>query len=107
MLRPGYYPPDRQPYVSSSQAMTSGSAVTLLDGSSQIAAFTIPDSYGSSSSWNNGPNWGPGGGGGNNRPGMGGGSTTGGGLLLSCPALTQGSSYTLTVGSASATVTAQ
>lgn len=93
MLRPGYYPPDSQPYVSSSQAVTAGSTVTLLDGSN--------------SSWNNGPNWGPGGGGGNNRPGMGGGSTTGGGLLLSCPALTQGSSYTLTVGSASATVTAQ
>lgn len=97
---------DRQAYVSGSQTVTAGSAVTLLDGGSQLAAFTVPDSYGSSSSWNNGPNWGPGGGGGNNRPGMGGGST-GGGLLLSCPGLTQGSSYTLTVGSASAAVTAQ
>lgn len=91
-----------QPYVSGSGSVTAGSAVTLSDGSSTLASFTIPEGYSGSSSGSF-PFWGPGGG--NNRPG--GGGTTGGGILLSCPGITKGGSYTLTVGTGSSTVTGQ
>ena len=76
--------------------------MTLSDGSSTLASFTIPEGYSGSSSGSF-PFWGPGGG--KNRPG--GGGTTGGGILLSCPGITKGGSYTLTVGTGSSTVTGQ
>lgn len=87
-----------QPYVSGSASMTAGSTVTLKDGDTVLATFTVPENYSSSSSSGG---WGGGWGGG--RPGQGGGS----GVLITCPGLTSGSSYTLTSGeSSSTTVTA-
>lgn len=88
-----------QPYVSGSASLSSGSTVTLKSGTTTLATFTVPDNYSSSSSGQGGWGGGPGGGG----PGGGGGSS----VLVSCAGLTSGSSYTLTCGSSSSTVTAR
>ncbi|MGN1172242.1 MAG: carbohydrate-binding domain-containing protein, partial [Muribaculaceae bacterium] len=95
-----------QPYVSGSGSATAGATVTLASGSTVLATFTIPSNYGSSTGGSTPPNTPAAGG----RPGGGGnpgGPGGGGGLLVTCPGLTSGSSYTLTVGSTSSTVTAK
>ncbi|MGM9816120.1 MAG: carbohydrate-binding domain-containing protein [Lepagella sp.] len=90
-----------QPYVTASNSAKAGDTVTIKDSSSTVlASFVVPDGYSSSSS----SGWGviaagPGGGG----PG---GSSTGG-LLITCPGLTSGQSYTITIGSTSTTATAK
>lgn len=89
-----------QPFVSGNASMTAGSTVTLKDGSTVLATFTVPENYSSSSSSQGGrPGGGPGGGPG----GMGG----QGGVLVSCPGLKSGSSYTLTAGNSSTSLTAK
>lgn len=89
-----------QPFVSGNASMTAGSTVTLKDGSTVLATFTVPENYSSSSSSQGGrPGGGPGGGPG----GMGG----QGGVLVSCPGLKSGSTYTLTAGSSSSSLTAK
>lgn len=87
-----------QPYVSGSASVTANSTVKLSSGSTVLAEFTIPAEYGGST--------GSTGGMGGNRPG-GGGSSSGGGIVITCPGLTSGSSYTLTSGSSTSTVTAK
>lgn len=82
-------------YVTGTSA-TAGTTVSLKSGSTELASFVVPSTYGSSS-FNKGGGGGPGGGPG----GM------GSGMLVSCPDLVKGSSYTLTVGSTSSTVTAK
>lgn len=83
-----------QPYVTGSASLSSGQEVTLKNGSEVLATFTVPEGYNGSSQGGGG--WpGPGG-------GMGGSS-----VLVSCPGLTSGSSYTLTAGSSSSTVSAR
>ena len=98
-----------QPYVSGSGSATAGATVTLASGSTVLATFTIPSNYGSSTGGSTPPNMPNAGGGG--RPGSGGNpggpGASGGGLLITCAGLTSGSSYTLTVGSTSSTVTAK
>ncbi len=83
-----------QPYVSGNGSATAGSTITLKSGSTVLAEFTVPSDYTSSGS---GGGFGPGG------PG----SSSGSAILITCPGLTNGSSYTLTAGTSSSTVTAR
>ncbi len=85
-----------QPYVSGSASVSANTTITLKNGNTELASFTVPAGYTSSGGgggWGGG--WGPGG-------GMGGGNS----VLVTCPGLTSGSSYTLTCGSSSSNVTA-
>lgn len=89
-----------QALVSVSGSVTAGSNVAVKSGSDTLVSFDIPSEYvpGSGSPWfaPGGPGgWGPGGG------GMGGGT-----ILLSCPALTSGTSYSVVNGSNTSTATA-
>lgn len=96
-----------QPYVQASMAVTAGTEVTLKSGDTVLATFTVPSNY--SSSNQGGGMWtaaAPGGGGGPGGGGFGGGGFGGSSVLVSCAGLTSGSSYTLTSGTASSTVTA-
>lgn len=86
-----------QPYVSTSMSVTAGSTVTLSNGTEELASFVIPEEYTGSSSSGGFPG-GPGGPG-----GMGRGSS----MLITCPGLTAGSSYTVKSGSSSTNVNAQ
>lgn len=86
-----------QPYVSGSGSVTAGSTITLNSGDTELVSFTIPEDYKGISSGNSGWWWAPGG----NRPGG-----QGGGILITCPGLTSGSSYTLYNGSTGSNVTA-
>lgn len=91
-----------QPYVSGSMSVTAGSEMTLKSGSTVLATFTVPSNYSSGNSGNSG---GGGFGGQGGRPG-GGGFGGGSSVLITCPGLTSGSSYTMACGSSSSTVTA-
>lgn len=82
-----------QPYVSGSATITAGETVTLKEGEKVLAAFEIPEGYVST--------------GGSSRPGGNRPGSSGGGVMISCPGLENGSSYTMTAGSSSTTVTAQ
>lgn len=101
-----------QAYVSGSMSVTAGNEVTLKSGDTVLATFTVPDTYTGSSQGGGlfmaGPGGGGGfpggGGGGGNRPG--GGGQSGSSVLVTCPGLVSGSSYTLTSGSSSSSVTA-
>ena len=86
-----------QPYVSGSASLTAGSTVTLSSNGTTLATFTVPSNYTSSGGST----------GGGGRPGRPGSSSGGSSVLVSCPGLTAGSSYTLACGSSSSTVTAQ
>ncbi len=85
-----------QAYVSGNGSLSAGNTVTLKNGSDTLATFTVPTGYKSSSSGN----------GGGGRPGGGPGGS-GSSVLVTCPGLTSGSSYTLTCGSSSSTVSAR
>lgn len=89
-----------QPYVSGNVTVTAGNTVTLKSGDTVLATFTVPDNYTASGS---GGRFAPGGGPGGFGPG---GSSSQGGVLITCPGLTTGSTYTMTCGTSSATVTA-
>ena len=89
-----------QPYVSSSSTASANATVTLANGSTVLASLTIPAEYAASTT--GGSTGGKGGFG-----GPGGSSSGSSAMLLSCPGLTKGSSYTLTVGSSSSSVSAK
>ncbi len=93
-----------QAYVSTSMSVTANSEITLKSGSTTLATFTVPSNY-SSSSTGGGGGFGPRIGGG---PGGGGhgGNSGGSSILISCPDITSGSSYTVTSGTSSSTATA-
>lgn len=95
-----------QPYVTGSMSVTANSTVTLKSGSTVLATFTVPSNYTSSGQGGGGFGGrafgGPGG-----QGGPGGGAMGGCSVLVSCAGLASGSSYTLTSGSSSSTVTAQ
>ena len=78
----------------SSSTYSAGTAVAVKNGSTVLASFTIPTGYSPSSGGGfyapGGPGGGPGGGG------------SGFSYLLSCPGQTSGTSYTVTIGSSSA-----
>lgn len=83
-----------QPYLSLSNSLKAGNTVTVKSGDSVLASFEVPEGYNASGSSMGG------------RPGGFGGSM-GGGLLISCPGLVSGSTYTVTYGTTTATATAQ
>ncbi|MBQ7570817.1 MAG: carbohydrate-binding domain-containing protein [Bacteroidaceae bacterium] len=82
--------------LSTSGTATAGTAVSVKSGTTTLASFTVPTGYSPTS----------GGGGGFRAPGGpgggGGGSSSGYSYLLSCYGLTSGTSYTVTIGSSSA-----
>lgn len=81
--------------LSTTGSPTAGTAVSVKSGSTELASFTVPTGYSPSSG-------GFGGGGFGGRPGGGGQSTSSSfSYLLSCPGLTSGTSYTVTIGSSS------
>lgn len=82
-----------QPYVSTSLSLSAGNTVSLKSGNNVLATFEVPENYKSNSS----------GGGG----GFGPGGNRGTSVLITCPDLVSGSSYTMTAGSSSTTVKAQ
>lgn len=89
-----------QPYVTANMSVTANTDITLKSGDTVLATFTVPSNYSSS-----GSGGGPRGAGGPGGPG-GGGWGSGSSVLVSCPNLTSGNSYTLTSGTSSSTVTA-
>lgn len=94
-----------QAFVNTTGAITAGSEISIRSGENQLATFTIPDEYNSSTAKTAvmfGPGNGPGGGGWN--PGGGSGS---GSLIISCPELVSGSSYTVVNNGVSISVTAK
>ncbi len=95
-----------QPYVSGSMSVTANSEITLKSGNTVLATFTVPSNF--TASKNNGGfgNMGGGGNGGPGGGGPGGNSGSSSSVLVTCAGLTSGSSYTMTSGSSSTTVTA-
>lgn len=91
-----------QPYVSGNMSVTANQEITLKDGDTVLATFTVPENYSASSS-GGGPHVSaaPGGGG----PGGGWGGS-GSSILISCENLSSGSGYTITSGTSSLKVTA-
>ncbi len=93
-----------QPYVSGNVSVTAGTAVSLSDGTNELASFVVPEAYVGGGGM--GGFYGPGGPGGGNRPGGGGPGGGGGSMLITCPGLTSGTSYTITAGTTTTTGTA-
>ncbi len=91
-----------QAFVRGSGAIKANTEVSVKSGSEVLASFTVPAEYSSSTITTPfGPGNGPGGGGWN--PGGGSGS---GSILISCPDLKTGSSYTIDNNGTTSTVTA-
>ncbi len=88
-----------QPYVTTTLSAKAGSTVSISSGSTTLTTFTVPSNYGTSGASFAGRPGGPGGGG----PG----GSTGGGMLITCPGLVSGQSYTVTSGTSTATATAR
>lgn len=89
-----------QPYVSGNMSVAANTEVSLKNGNTVLATFTVPSNYTSSGQGGMNAPGGPGGGG--NRPGGSGSSS----VLITCAELTTGSSYTMTSGTSTTTVTA-
>ncbi len=90
-----------QAFVKTSGAIKADTEVSVKSGDEVLATFTIPSEYTSTRGIAYGPGNGPGGGG----WGPGGGSGNGS-LMISCPALSNGKSYTIVNGDSSASATA-
>ena len=75
---------------------SAGTSVAVKNGTTILASFTIPNGYSPSSGGGGRP-----GGGGGWGPGGGGQGGSGFSYLLSCPGLSSGTSYTVTIGSSS------
>lgn len=87
-----------QAYILPSVTLSANAVVTVkTSAGEQIATFTIPSDYGATSF--SAPAMGPGG----NRPGGNGGSS----VILSCPAMVSGQTYTVTVGTTTTTAAAR
>lgn len=93
-----------QPYVSGNMTVTADSEITLKSGDTVLAKFTVPSNF--SASKNNGGFGGRAGAGPGGNGGHGGNSGSSSSVLITCSGLTSGSSYTMTSGSSSSTVTA-
>lgn len=89
--------------LSTSGAATAGTEVSIKNSSTTLATFTIPDGYSPSSGGFGGGGPGGGFGGFGGGPGGFGGNQSDGSFsyVLSCPGLTSGSTYTVTIGSTS------
>lgn len=91
-----------QPFVKCTGAIKAGSDISVKSGDETLVTFTVPSQYNSSSSMVYGPGNGPGGGGWN----PGGGGSGNGSLMISCPELVSGKSYTIINDTTSTTATA-
>lgn len=93
-----------QAFVNTTGAVKADTQVSVKSGDEVLATFTVPTEYNSSTARvvMNGPGNPPGGGGWN--PGGGSGS---GSIMISCPELTSGKSYTIDNNGTTATVTAK
>ena len=93
-----------QPYVSGNLSVSAGNEISLKSGDTVLATFTVPSTFSSSNQGGN-----PGGGfgaPGGNGGGPGGNTGSGSSVLITCAGLTSGSSYTMSNGSSTSTVTA-
>ncbi len=90
--------------LSTSGSVSASSTVTVKNGSTTLATFTVPSTYSPSSGGMFAPPFGAPGFGGD--PGGGGNSGSSSNVLISCDGLSSGSSYTVTIGSSSSSVTA-
>lgn len=91
-----------QAFVKCSGSVKADTEVSVQSGSETIVSFVVPTEYSSSSKVIQfGPGNGPGGGGWNPGGGSGNGS-----LMISCPQIISGQSYTITNGTTSTTATA-
>lgn len=91
-----------QAFVNCTGSIKADTEVSVKSGSDTLLTFTVPSEYTSTSTPRYGPGNGPGGGG----WGPGGGSGNGS-IMVSCPELTTGASYTIVNGTTSATATAK
>lgn len=91
-----------QAFVKGSGAIKADTEVSVKSGDEVLATFTVPSEYTSTQS---GPMYGPGNGssGGGWNPG---GSSGNGSIMISCPELQSGKSYTIVNGTATSTATA-
>ncbi len=90
-----------QAFVKGSGAIKANTEVSVKSGDEVLATFTIPAEYSSTRTIAYGPGNGPGGGGWNPGGGSGNGS-----ILISCPSLENGKSYTIVNDTATTTATA-
>ncbi|MDE6017350.1 MAG: carbohydrate-binding domain-containing protein [Muribaculaceae bacterium] len=90
-----------QAFVKTTGAIKADTEVSVKSGDEVLATFTIPTEYTSTRAVAYGPGNGPGGGGW--QPG---GASGNGSLMISCPTLKSGSSYTVINGTTSTTTTA-
>lgn len=90
-----------QAYVRASGSIKANTEIAVKKGDEVLATFTVPAEYTSSTGAMYGPGNGPGGGGWN--PGGGSGS---GSIMISCPLLQSGQSYTVVNATATSTATA-
>lgn len=120
-----------QAFVNVTSTVTASTTISVSNGSTVLASFTVPSTYSSNNGGGGGPRWsagegtamyapgdgggGPGGGGdgpGGGGDGPGGGGGGGGGrdsstyIMISTPAMTSGTSYTVTSGTNTVTGTA-
>lgn len=100
-----------QPYVSGNLSVSAGNEISLKSGDTVLATFTVPSTFSSSNQGGNpgggfGAPGGNGGGPGGNGGGPGGNTGSGSSVLITCAGLTSGSSYTMSNGSSTSTVTA-
>lgn len=87
-----------QAYVSTTASVEAGSVVSLDDGATTLASFTIPENYEAGAGRSQG-GFGPNGGSSGQSNNL--------SVLVTCAGLSSGSRYTLTTGRSSSTVTAQ
>lgn len=90
-----------QAFVKASGSVKAETEISVKSGTEVLATFTVPAEYTSSTGAMHGPGNGPGGGGWN--PGGGSGS---GSIMISCPSLSSGKSYTIVNNTTSTTATA-
>ncbi len=95
-----------QAYISTSATLSAGDEVSITSGDETLADFIVPENYTASNN-GGGPGGRPfapgfGGGPGGGPGGFGGGST----ILITCPSLTSGNSYTFTANGTTSTVKA-
>ncbi|MDE5997544.1 MAG: carbohydrate-binding domain-containing protein [Muribaculaceae bacterium] len=90
-----------QAFVKGSGAIKADTEISVKSGDEVLATFTVPSEYSSTRAIAYGPGNGPGGGGWNPGGGSGNGS-----IMISCPSLENGKSYTIVNDSATLTATA-
>lgn len=84
------------PFIGLSNTTTAGTVITVKDGETELGSFTVPSYYGTTES----PvTRGPG--------GWGGGGGMGSAMVIAVPGMVSGKSYTVTLGSTTATATAK